>query len=171
MGPDWTSALRLALGLDGPGPGRLVVLDEFPYLLRRAPELLSAIQAVYDEARADGGQWYWGIEDLEVALRTAGFLRRSEDVLTRRRPTYTVTDPIIRFGMLVVRPRQAQFEERRAAPAWAESAEVFRSRILGPHVEELARQWTVRHAAPETLGGAVSVVGSAVLNDPAGRAR
>jgi hypothetical protein len=30
---DWTRALRLALGLNQPGRGRLVVLDEFPYLL------------------------------------------------------------------------------------------------------------------------------------------
>jgi AAA+ ATPase superfamily predicted ATPase len=308
---DWTTALRLALGLDGPGPGRLVVLDEFPYLLRGAPELPSVIQAIYDDAREDdrarsaklivcGSAFsvmsdllsgarplrgrarldllirpfdyrtagsFWGIGDPEVALRlhaivggtpgyrdltddaprtvddldawvqrhllnpshalfaetdhllredprivdralyqsvlaavaagettpgaiagvlgrdarslwhpldvlqTAGFVRRSEDVLTRRKPVYTVADPIIRFGMLVVRPRQAQYEERRAAEAWEASREVVRSRILGPHVEELAREWTLRHASPDTLGGAVSVVGSAVLNDPAGRAR
>ncbi|MGH3815419.1 MAG: hypothetical protein ACRDUV_23710 [Pseudonocardiaceae bacterium] len=28
-----------------------MVLDEFPYLLRGAPELPSAIQAIYDETR------------------------------------------------------------------------------------------------------------------------
>ena len=50
---DWTRAIRLALGLDGGGRGRLVVLDEFPYLLRGSPELASALQAVYDDARAD----------------------------------------------------------------------------------------------------------------------
>ena len=48
---DWTRAIRLALGLDGGGRGRLVVLDEFPYLLRGSPELTSALQAVYDDAR------------------------------------------------------------------------------------------------------------------------
>jgi AAA+ ATPase superfamily predicted ATPase len=308
---DWTRALRLALGLEGPGPGRLVVIDEFPYLLRGAPELPSAIQAIYDDAReAPSGRSaklilcgsafsimsellsgahplrgrarlnvlirpfdfrtarsFWGVDDLDVAvrmnaivggtpgyrdltddtpqsqdeldawlaqyllnpshalfaetdhllredprivdralyqsvlaavaagettpgaianvlgrdarslwhpldvLRTAGFVRRSEDVLTRRKPIYTIADPIIRFGMLVVRPRQAQFEERRAAQAWAEAADVVSSRILGPHVEEMAREWTLRHASPATLGGPVSIVGSAVLNDPAGRAR
>lgn len=308
---DWTHGLRLALGLDGPGPGRLVVLDEFPYLLRGAPEIQSVIQAIYDEAREDpfaGGaklivcgsafsvmsellsgarplrgrarlnllvrpfdfratRRFWGVEDLEVALRlhavvggtpgyrdltdggpqslaeldswlekhvlnpshalfsetehllredpritdralyqsvlaaiaagettpgamanvlgrdarslwhpldvlqTAGFVRRSEDVLTRRKPVYSVTDPMIRFGLLVVRPRQAMYEERRAAQAWVASQDVFSSRILGPHFEELARYWTQRYASASTLGGAASVVGSAVLNDPAGRAR
>lgn len=309
---DWTAALRLALGIDGPpGPGRLVVLDEFPYLLRGAPELPSAIQAVYDEAReAAAGQGaklivcgsafsvmsellsgarplrgrarlellvrpfdfrtargYWGIDDPEVALRlhailggtpgyrdliddapgsvaeldgwlaryllnpshalfaetdhllredpritdralyqsvltavaagetspgaianvlgrdarsmthpldvlrTAGFLRRADDALAQRKPVYSVADPIIRFGMLVVRPRQSMYEERRATQAWAESRQVFSSRILGPHVEDLAREWTRRFASVDTLGGPVTVVGSAVLNDPAGRAR
>jgi AAA+ ATPase superfamily predicted ATPase len=48
---DWTQALRLALGLDQPGEGRLVVLDEFPYLLHGAPELASVIQAFYDDSR------------------------------------------------------------------------------------------------------------------------
>lgn len=306
---DWTQALRLALGLDQPGEGRLVVLDEFPYLLHGAPELASAIQAVYDDARNDPGaaaahlvlcgsaftimskllsgarplrgrsrldlvvpafdyrtaREFWGITEHEVALRlhavlggtpgyrdltdnapqsmmeldrwlvghvlnpahalfgetdyllredptitdralyqsvlaviagghttpgeiaaalgrdarslshplevlrAGGFVRRSEDVLTRRRPIYTVADPIIRFGMLIIRPRQAMYEERRAPTAWAASTEAFATRVLGPHMEDLAREWTRRFAAAATLGGPVGIVGQAVLNDPAGR--
>jgi AAA+ ATPase superfamily predicted ATPase len=307
---DWMSALRLGLGLNDPGPGRLVVLDEFSYLLRGAPELPSVIQSLYDEAREQPdlgakliicgsafsvmsellsgarplrgrarldlrirpfdfrtARGYWGVEDLEVALRlhavlggtpgyrdliddvplsvagldawfaryllnpshalfaetehllredpritdralyqsvlaavaagetspgaianvlgrdsrsmshpldvlrTAGFVRRNEDVLAQRKPVYSLADPIIRFGLLVIRPRQAMYEERRTAAAWAESGSIVSSRILGPHFEDLAREWTQRFAEPDTLGGPVSVVGSAVLNDPAGRAR
>lgn len=308
---DWTDALRLALGLDGSGPGRLVVLDEFPYLLRGAPELPSVIQALYDESRAGPAtapatlilcgsafsvmgellsgahplrgrarmdlvirpfdfrtaRAFWAVDDLEVALRldavlggtpgyrdltdpvpqslpgldhwlqdhllnpahalfgetehllredpritdralyqsvlaavaggetapsgiasvlgrdarslwhplevlrSAGFLQRSEDVLTRRRPVYTLTDPVLRFSMLVTRPRQAMFEERQAAAGWEASRQVFAARILGPHVEMLARRWTRRYAAPATLGGPVSVVGQAVVNDARGRTR
>lgn len=306
---DWTQALRLALGLDQPGEGRLVVLDEFPYLLHGAPELASAIQAVYDDSRNDPAaaaahlvlcgsaftimsellsgarplrgrsrldlvvppfdyrtaREFWGIADHEVAmrlhavlggtpgyrdltdsvpqsmveldrwlvehvlnpahalfgetdyllredptitdralyqsvlaaiaggqttpggiaatlgrdarslwhpldvLRAGGFVRRSEDVLTRRRPIYAVADPIIRFGMLIVRPRQAMYEERRAPTAWAASTEAFATRVLGPHIEDLAREWTRRFAAAVTLGGPVGIVGQAVLNDPTGR--
>jgi len=41
---DRTAALRLALGLDGPGPGRPVVLDELPYLVAaRDPTSSSSI--------------------------------------------------------------------------------------------------------------------------------
>ena len=308
---DWTRAVRLALGLDGGGRGRLVVLDEFPYLLRGSPELASALQAVYDDVRdesaASGARLilcgsafaimsellsgarplrgrarldlvvrpfdfrlsreFWGIEDLDVAFRlhaimggtpgyrdltdgapqslheldgwlaatvlnpahalfgeadyllredpritdralyhsvlgavaagsstpaaigaalgrdarslphpldvlqTAGFVRKTDDVLTRRRPSYGVADPIIRFAMLVVRPRQDLYEERRAATAWAASQDAFSTRVLGPHFEELAREWTRRFASPATLGAPAGITGHAVINDPAGRAQ
>ncbi len=50
---DWPAALAaLAGGATVTGP-RLVVLDEFPYLLGRAPELASAVQAVHDAGRRD----------------------------------------------------------------------------------------------------------------------
>ena len=52
---DWPEALRsIAEAADG----RLIVLDEFPYLLRESPELPSAIQAAYDEARFGRHPWF-----------------------------------------------------------------------------------------------------------------
>jgi hypothetical protein len=102
-------------------------------------------------------------------LRAGGFVRRSEDVLTRRRPIYAVADPIIRFGMLIVRPRQAMCEERRAPTAGEASADAFATRVLGPHFEDLAREWTHRFATAVRFGGLVWIFGQAVLNDPAGR--
>lgn len=303
--------MRVALGLGQPGRARLVVLDDFPYLLRGAPELPSAIQAVYDEARDDPAaatarlvvcgsafavmsqllsgahplrgrarldllvrpfdfrqaRQFWGIDDLDVAfqlhaivggtpgyrdltdaapqtsrqldrwlqtnvlnpahalfgetdhllredprvtdralyhsvlaavaggattpakiaaalgrdarsmghpldvLQASGFVRRSEDVLTRRRPVYTVSDPIVRFSTLVVRPRQQLFEDRQAETAWQASRSTFSARVLSPHFEQLAREWTSRFATSATLGGPVGITGQAVVNDPAGRAQ
>ncbi len=47
---DWPAALR---GLtDRAGTRRPIILDEFPYLLAQSPELPSAIQAAFDDARA-----------------------------------------------------------------------------------------------------------------------
>jgi AAA+ ATPase superfamily predicted ATPase len=60
----WDHALRLALGYarvgsadttrtrSAAGPARLVVLDEYPYLLAHSPELPSVIQGLYDEAQS-----------------------------------------------------------------------------------------------------------------------
>lgn len=306
---DWESGLRAALGLDGRS-GRLVVIDELPYLLRHSPELPSSIQKVYDEARDRPGPRarlivcgsalavmsellsgakalrgrarldlrvrpfdfrqaarFWGVEDPELAFRihavfggtpgyfdlvgdvpsgveelghwlggnvlnpshalfgeagyllredprvtdravyqslltavaagattprkiaervgrderslphplevllSAGFLRREDDVLLQRRPVITVADPIVRFGLLVVAPRLATFEERRTAEGWAAAAETFSSQILGPHFEHLAREWTARHANPSTWEAEVGEVGPTVVNDPTGRAQ
>ncbi|MFY1688576.1 hypothetical protein [Plantactinospora sp. WMMB782] len=41
--------------------------------------------------------------------------------------------------------------------------------VLGSRFEELVREWALRFAAPETLGGPVAEVNSAVLGDPATR--
>jgi uncharacterized protein len=98
-------------------------------------------------------------------------MRRDDDVLLQRRPVLSVADPIVRFALLVVAPRLATFEERRAGEGWAAAAETFSSLILGPHFEHLARQWTTRHAPPSTWDAEIGEVGGTVVNDPAGRAR
>lgn len=306
---DWEGALRAALGLDG-RTGRLVVIDEFPYLLRHSPELPSVIQRLYDDshdrpgprarllicgsalsvmsellsgAKALRGRArldlrvrpfdfrqaarFWGSDDPELAFRvhavfggtpgyvdlagdapggvaefgewlagnalnpshalfseagyllredprvtdravyqsilaavaagattprriaerigrderslphplevllSAGFLHREDDVLLQRRPVLTVADPIVRFGLLVVAPRLAAFEERRAAEGWAAAADTFSSLILGPHFEHLARQWTARHAPASLWDAEIGEVGPTVVNDPTGRAQ
>lgn len=54
---------------------------------------------------------------------------------------------------------------------WADSAATFASQVLGPHVEDLARAWTARHAAEGTLGGRVGAVGVTTVDDRRGRIR
>lgn len=97
-------------------------------------------------------------------------LVRSEDMLKQRNPIYLVADPIVRFAHVVLRPHLAELEERKAALVWRASMPSFRSQILGPHLEELARSWTARFASKRTTGGAVGEVGSATLADPGGPA-
>ncbi len=50
---DWGAALRTLLG--AAQPPRLVVLDEFPYLVRHSPELPSVLQELVDERRHASG--------------------------------------------------------------------------------------------------------------------
>ncbi len=52
---DWPAALRALAETSSSRAGSLVVLDEFPYLLARAPELASAIQELYDTSRRQPG--------------------------------------------------------------------------------------------------------------------
>jgi len=104
-------------------------------------------------------------------LTTAGFVRKDDDVLLQRRPTLRVADPIVQLHQLVVAPRLAAFEDRRARPAWDDAQPTMRAQLYGPAFEALAREWTARHAATETLGGPVAEVGTTIVNDRAGRAQ
>jgi AAA+ ATPase superfamily predicted ATPase len=106
-----------------------------------------------------------------AVLERAGFIRRDEDVLLGRRPSVRVVDPMLRFHHAVIRPELVRFESRQTIEAWRAAAPRFEAQILGPHFEELAREWTRRFAAPATLGGRPERVGFTHVNDPARRER
>ena len=105
-----------------------------------------------------------------AALEESGFVVRDEDILRQRRPSYRLADPILRFHHAITRKDSARFEDRRTAEAWGDAGPRFRSQVLGPQFEQMARDFTLHHAAPATLGGVASRVGRTVVNDPAGRA-
>lgn len=58
-------------------------------------------------------------------------------------------------------------------PTGHPSAEACRpsGQILGPHFEEICREWTKRYALAEALGGPIGPVGSTVISDAQGRTR
>lgn len=99
------------------------------------------------------------------ALEEAGFVDRQDDVLRERRPIYRLADPIVRFHHVVTRQDLARFEDRRTDEAWADAQPRFATHVLGPHFEQLAREFTARYAAAATTGGPVAKVGPAVIND------
>lgn len=105
------------------------------------------------------------------ALEEAGFVVRDDDLLRLKRPTYRLADPIVRFHHVVKRPDLARFEDRRFADAWVDAAPRFHSHVLGPHFEQIARDFTVKFASSATAGGGVTRVGSAVVNDARGQAQ
>ncbi|GII81975.1 ATPase AAA [Sphaerisporangium rufum] len=104
-------------------------------------------------------------------LRAAGFVRPVHDVLRQRGTQLTLMDPIVRFYTTVMWRRLDDLEERQAEQVWTASAETFHRQVLGPHFEDLAREWTARFAADECLGEPVGAVGQTVVSDPAGRAQ
>jgi uncharacterized protein len=105
------------------------------------------------------------------ALEESGFVVRTDDLLRDRRPVYTLADPIVRFHHVVTRPNFARFEDRDTSAAWAAAQPPFRTHVLGPHFEDLAREFTRRFASPLTIGGRTHSVGSTVLNDSASRSQ
>lgn len=103
------------------------------------------------------------------ALTEAGFVVATDDALRSRRPIYRIADPIVRFHHVVTRRDVARFEDRRTAAAWADAQPRFATHVLGPHFEQVAREFTFRFASPGTTGGQVATVAPAVLNDPRNR--
>lgn len=98
------------------------------------------------------------------ALVEAGFLRKDEDVLRRRRPLYRIAEPIIRFHQVVRRPRTALFEDGRGVEAWADARQSFEYLVLAPHFEQLAREYVGR-AGEDAFGAPLLTVGSTVVTD------
>jgi len=107
---------------------------------------------------------------LRVLLDT-GFVLRDEDALRQRRPTYRIAEPIVRFHHVVTRRDLARFEERRALEAWADAQARYSTHVLGPHFEDLARQWTIRYASEQSTGARLARVGATQVSDPAGRSK
>lgn len=98
-------------------------------------------------------------------LTSSGFVTRRDDLLLDRRPSLRLTDRIVQFHDLVVAPRLSAFEDRRPHPAWEHAQPSLRTQLYGPAFEDLAREWTRRHASSETLGGEIGEIGATVVND------
>jgi hypothetical protein len=158
------------------------LFNETDYLLREDPRITdkqiynSVLSAVAAGARSPtkiGGIVGRDVNQLRhplEVLESAGFLSKREDVLVQRRPTYTIADPIVRFSQVVIEPFRVMLEERDTAGAWASAQPDIRSRVLGPHFEQISRIWTSN--APEgTWSSPVGIVGTTVVNDPRGRSQ
>ncbi len=160
------------------------VLDPSHALFREAEYLLAEDPGMADRALyqsvvasiASGSSTRTGIaNDLRrsqssldhplAQLERTAFVRRDPDLLRPNRPLWRINDPLVRFQFAVVRPDTARFEARRTGEAWIAAAERFRAQVLGPHFEQMARDWTASFAAPATLGGVARRVGFAHVND------
>lgn len=173
--PDW-----LATTVFNPASA---LFSEAEYLLREDPRIQDrSVYFAILTAIAQGRSTPTGIggaigrdrtslaHPLDV-LTKAGFVTHSADVRKGRGSSLRIADPIVRFHQLITRPRLSQFEEHRWEDAWHDAAPTFRSQILGPHFEHLAREWTRRFAAPAATGGQVGEVGHTVLTDRENRSK
>lgn len=93
------------------------------------------------------------IAHLLAGLQQVGLLARFEDAFRERRGIYRLTDPLIRLHELVIGPNEHLLVRGRAAQVWTANADTVASKIYGPHLEDLAREWCLSHASSTTLGG------------------
>ncbi|MFC4036435.1 ATP-binding protein [Streptomyces polygonati] len=155
---------------------------EARYLLAEEPELrdtalyLSVLGAVADGNATRGGMAsYLERRAADIAhpinvLEDAGLLYRDADVFRENRPTYRIAEPLIGFYHAIMRPVWDQLERPgSAARVWQASRRRFVSNVLGPHFEQVCRDWALHHADPDLLGGLPARVGHGVVHDPKAR--
>ena len=96
----------------------------------------------------------------------AGWVLAESDPLKDRGTTFHITEPIVRLHRLVIEPHEARLTLRRDPDAvWQDVLPLVRTQIYGVHLEHLAKEWIMAHAAPETLGGTPTNVGSSLLTN------
>ncbi|WP_322749391.1 MULTISPECIES: ATP-binding protein [unclassified Frankia] len=103
-------------------------------------------------------------------LENVGLIRHEPDAFRRNRSAYRIAEPLIAFYHAVMRPYWGDLERPGRAPAvWQRAQPTFLSTIVGPHFENLCREWARWHATPDTYGGHPSRVAAGTVNDPAAR--
>ncbi|MEU8398075.1 ATP-binding protein [Nonomuraea sp. NPDC048892] len=155
---------------------------EARYLLAEEPDLrdttlyLSVLGAVADGNTTRGGMaGYLERKATDIAhpinvLEDAGLLHRDADVFRENRPTYRIAEPLIAFYHAIMRPVWDQLERPGSANrVWQASRRRFVSNVLGPHFEQVCRDWALHHAEPDLLGGLPARVGRGTVHDPATR--
>lgn len=99
-------------------------------------------------------------------LEDACLLRREPDLFRAGRSTYRIAEPLITFYQVVMRPQWGLLESGRAEMVWRDAKPRFLAQVLGPHFEQLCREFAAV-APPEVFGGLPGEVGSGVVADPA----
>lgn len=103
-------------------------------------------------------------------LIEAGFVDRVQDPIRDNRPTYQISDPLIRFHYAVLRRNRSRLSRHDAdrAGIWRVLRPTFHAQVLGPCFEAMARDWTQHRASEATLGGSPDHVGPTTLILPDG---
>lgn len=155
---------------------------EARYLLAEEPDLRDAalyhsvLAAIADGNHARGGiAGYLARKSTDLAhplavLQDVGMITHEADAFRANRSSYRIAEPLVTFYHAVMRPNWGALERPgRAAAIWQRAQPTFMSKVVGPHFEELARQWARWHASPDTHGGHPTLVASGTVNDPANR--
>jgi AAA+ ATPase superfamily predicted ATPase len=98
------------------------------------------------------------IAHLLTGLQDIGLIEHLDDALRGKRSVFRIAEPIVRLHQLITSRYEPELVAGRAERVWQRSAPAVAAKIYGPHFEDLARQWCLRYAAEESLGGAASSV-------------
>lgn len=104
-----------------------------------------------------------------TVLQDCGLVRREVDALRRNRSVYRIGEPLTAFDHVVSRTKLALLDRGLAEQVWESSGAPFLSAVVGPHFEQICREWVARFAVPETFGGMPIDVSYGMVADPGAR--
>lgn len=104
-----------------------------------------------------------------TVLQDCGLVRRETDAFRKNRSVYRVGEPLIAFDHAIARPRRPLLDRGMAEQVWAQARPRFLSAVVGPHFEQICRDWVTHFAAPETFGGMPTDVTYGTVPDQAER--
>ncbi|MFJ6212477.1 ATP-binding protein [Streptomyces sp. NPDC092296] len=105
-----------------------------------------------------------------TVLEDTGMIVRAADAFHGKRSAYRIAEPILTFYHALMRPEWSDLERPgQAAAVWERSQATFRSKVVGPHFEDLCRTWARWYAGADTLGGRRTRVESGTVPDPVAR--
>jgi len=104
------------------------------------------------------GRQAGAIAHLLTGLADIGLIEHVEDALRGKRSEFRIAEPIVRLHQLITARYEPELVAGRAERVWERGAATVAAKIYGPHFEDLARQWCLRWAAEDTLGGLASTV-------------
>jgi hypothetical protein len=93
------------------------------------------------------------VDDPLAGLTGLGVIERLQDPLDGERSRFVIVKPIARLHQLVIAPYEAELAAGQADRVWVLGRATVAGRIYRPHFASVARQWCLRHAAEETVGG------------------
>jgi AAA+ ATPase superfamily predicted ATPase len=104
-------------------------------------------------------------------LHDAGLITHETEAFKKNRSAYRIAEPLLTFYNAIMRPAWGDLERPGRAPqVWQRSQHAFHSNVVGPHFEQMCRQWARWHAGPQAYGGAYPVrVASGTVSDPEAR--
>ncbi len=180
--------------VSGEAPGSLADFDDWVVrrvLSQRTPLLREARYLVSDESNIRDGALYHAVlgaiaagnstrggianymerKSTDIAhplavLEDCQLIRKEMDPFRKGRSFYRIAEPLIRFYEAVMRPSWTRLELGQAAQTWRDSRRRFLSQVVGPHFEELCRDFTIR-ADQDLFGGIIGEVAAGTVADPA----
>jgi len=103
-----------------------------------------------------------------AVLEDAHLISHEADPFRRGRSVYRICEPLIVFYEAVMRREWTRLERGDAPGAWRNARATFLAQVVGPHFEEICREWAMS-ADPDVFGELPGEVGAGIVNDPANR--